>query len=301
VTKRPGKPGTTGARGTQGTTGTRAWGQRGWLSKLLYPSYPAYLGYLACLTTVAGCAAEPRPAAPVTIFAAASLKTALDALMTPCGASSGVQFRASYAASSTLAKQIEEGAQADVFISADLDWMDYVATRKLIQPETRINLLGNRLVLIAPRARPVTLAIEPGFALAKALGDGRLAVADPASVPAGKYARAALTSLGVWESVAARLAPADNVRAALVLVSRAEAPLGIVYRSDAIADASVVPVGTFPESTHPPIVYPAAVTSRAIASAAKVFACLRGPEARAEFERQGFSVLDQAAPAPPGR
>jgi len=293
--------GTSGTRGTQGTTGTRSWGQRGWFSKLLYPSYPAYLAYLLYLTGVAGCAAEPRPAAPVTIFAAASLKTALDALMTPCAASSGVPFRASYAASSTLAKQIEEGAQADVFISADLDWMDYVATRKLIQPETRINLLRNRLVLIAPRARPITLAIEPGFALAKALGDGRLAVADPASVPAGKYARAALTALGVWESVATRLAPADNVRAALVLVSRAEAPLGIVYRSDAVADASVVPVGTFPESTHPPIVYPAALTSRAIAPAAKVLACLRGPEARAEFERQGFSVLDQAAPSPPSR
>jgi molybdate transport system substrate-binding protein len=235
------------------------------------------------------------------VFAAASLKTALDALLTPCGGDAGAPFRASYAASSTLAKQIEEGAQADLFISADLDWMDYVATRRLIQAETRVNLLGNRLALVAPASHPVTLGIEPGFALAKALGDGRLAVADPASVPAGKYARAALTSLGVWDSVAGRLAPADNVRAALLLVSRAESPLGIVYRSDAIADPSVVTVALFPTQTHPPIVYPAALTSRATAPAAKVLACLRGAPARAEFERQGFDVVDQPPAATTSR
>jgi molybdate transport system substrate-binding protein len=235
----------------------------------------------------------------VTVFAAASLKTALDALMTPCAAIDA-PFRASYAASSTLAKQIEEGAPADVFISADLDWMDDLATRQLIQAGTRVNLLGNRLVLVAPRSRPVTLAIAPGFALAAALGDGRLAVADPAAVPAGKYARAALTSLGVWDSVANRLAPADNVRAALLLVSRAESPLGIVYRSDAIADPTVTTVATFPESTHPPIVYPVALTKRAAAPAAAVLACLRSPEARREFERQGFDVI-APFPATTGR
>jgi molybdate transport system substrate-binding protein len=269
----------------------------------LYPSYPAYLAYLSYLFLGAGtaCGAPPRPSEPVTVFAAASLKTALDALLTPCGGGAGVPFRISYAASSTLARQIEEGAEADLFISADLDWMDYVATRNLIQPASRINLLGNRLILIAPRSKPITLTIEPGFALAKALGDGRLAVADPVAVPAGKYARAALTSLGVWDSVAARLAPADNVRAALLLVSRGEAPLGIVYRSDAVADPTVVTVGTFPDTTHPPIVYPAALTSRAPPAAAKVLGCLRGPQAHAEFQRQGFDVVDQPPTAATGR
>lgn len=268
--------------------------------KLLYPTYPAYPAYLGYLTylfliVAAACGGPPQPAEPVTVFAAASLKTALDALLTPCSAA-GAPFRASYAASSTLARQIEEGAEADIFISADLEWMDYVAARNLIQAATRVNLLGNRLILVAPQSQPVTLAIEPGFALAKALGDdGRLAVADPVAVPAGKYAKAALTSLGVWDSVANRLAPADNVRAALLLVSRAEAPLGIVYRSDAVADQSVVTVAAFSDTTHPPIVYPAALTTRASAAAGNVLGCLRGDAARAEFKRQGFDVIDQPA------
>lgn len=252
---------------------------------------------LSCVLFGSGCATEPGAPPAVTVFAAASLKSALDALTTPCGAAIGVPFRVSYAASSTLAKQIEEGAEADIFIPADLDWMDYVATRQLIQPATRRNLLSNHLVLIAPKTRPVTLAIAPGFALAAALGDGRLAIADPMSVPAGKYARAALTSLGVWDSVATRLAPADNVRAALLLVARGEAPLGIVYRSDVIADAAVVTVAEFPESTHPPIAYPAALTTRAAPAAATVLACLRGPEARVEFERQGFGIVNEPAGA----
>jgi molybdate transport system substrate-binding protein len=224
----------------------------------------------------------------VLIFAAASLKNAIDDLAAPCKEATGVGYKASYAASSTLAKQIAEGAPADVFISADLEWMDDVARRNLIESASRVNLLGNDLVLVAPKASSVALKIAPNFGLAVALGNGRLAVADPAAVPAGLYAKAALTSLGVWNSVSSRLAPSENVRAALLLVSRAEAPLGIVYRTDALADASVRIVDVFPESSHPPIVYPAALTARARASARAVLDYLRGPAARAVFETQGF-------------
>ena len=206
----------------------------------------------------------------------------------PCKQATGVGYKASYAASSTLAKQIDEGAPAEIFISADLEWMDYVAKRNLIEKASRVNLLGNDLVLVAPKASSVALKIAPKFGLAAALGTGRLAVADPAAVPAGLYAKAALTSLGVWDSVSSRLAPAENVRAALLFVSRAEAPLGIVYRTDALADATVKIVDIFPESSHPPIVYPAALTTRASAAARKVLDYLRGPAARAVFEKQGF-------------
>ena len=235
-------------------------------------------------------AARTAPAAGVLVFAAASMKNALDELAGPCEQATGIAIRASYAASSALARQIEEGAPAALFISADLEWMDYVADRKLIKLETRVNLVGNRLVLIAPASQPVTLKIAPGFALAAALKGGRLAVAAPAGVPAGKYARAALSTLNVWPSVESRLAPAENVRAALVLVSRAEAPLGIVYGSDAVADRNVVVVDTFPEATHPPIVYPAAVTVRGDRSAAAVLDFLRGPVARQTFDKQGFTT-----------
>jgi molybdate transport system substrate-binding protein len=238
-------------------------------------------------------ATSSTPAADVLVFAAASMKTALDDLTGPCEKATGVRIRASYAASSALARQIEEGAPAGLFIAADLEWMDYVAERKLIKPETRINLVGNRLVLIAPASQPAAMKIAPGFALAAALKGGRLAVADPAGVPAGKYARAALTTLGAWSSVESRLAPAENVRAALLLVSRGESPLGIVYNSDAIADRNVVVVDTFAEGTHPPIVYPAAVTARGGGSAAAVLDFLRGPIAGATFEKQGFTASRQ--------
>jgi molybdate transport system substrate-binding protein len=230
----------------------------------------------------------PAKSADVLIFAAASLKTALDEIAEPCRRATGVGVRASYAASSTLANQIDQGAPAEIFISADLDWMDEVAKHGMIQAESRVNLLGNDLVLVAPAKSNVTLHIGPGFPLAAALGSGRLAVGDPAAVPAGLYAKAALTSLGVWNDVANRLAPAENVRAALVLVSRGETPLGIVYRTDARAEPGVKIVDVFPESSHPPIVYPAALTTHASADATKVLDYLRGPEARALFERQGF-------------
>src|SRR5712672_1579624 len=164
-------------------------------------------------------------------------------------------------ASPALAKQIENGAPADLFISADLDWMDYAAARRLIVADSRANLFGNRLVLIAPASSKASAQIAPNFPLAALLGNDRLAIADPDSVPAGKYAKAALESLGVWAGVSRKLARAENVRAALVLVSRGEAPFGIVYRSDALADRKVRVVGEFPPSSHPPIVYPAALTS----------------------------------------
>lgn len=244
------------------------------------------------LLAVAPFAAAPRAqsSSEVVVFAAASLKTALDALVAPSLQATGVTIKPSYAATSALARQIEQGAPADLFISADLEWMDYVDTRGLMQKDTRLNLLTNRLILIAPKTKPVSLKIAPNFALAAALGPrGRLAVADPAAVPAGKYAQAALTSLGVWTSVQSRLAPSENVRAALLFVSRGEAPLGIVYKSDAVADPGVVVVDTFPESSHPPIVYPAALTKSAKPGAAKVLAYLQTPPARAVFDKNGFT------------
>jgi molybdate transport system substrate-binding protein len=168
--------------------------------------------------------------------------------------------------------------------------MDYVAERHLIAPGTRVDLVSNRLVLIAPKDRVPVLTIVPGFPIARALGDrGRLAIADPVSVPAGRYGKAALTALGVWQGVASRLAPADNVRAALQFVVRGEAPLGIVYASDVVAERDVAVVGTFPAASHPPIVYPAALTARAGPAARKVLDAIASAEARAVFLKHGFS------------
>lgn len=231
----------------------------------------------------------------VLVFAAASLRTALDQVIEPCRRTTGVTMRVSYAGSSALARQIGEGAPADLFISADLDWMDYVEARGLLRAGSRRNLFGNRLVLVAPRREPMALRIGPGFDLVGAIGRHRLALADPATVPAGKYAQAALRSLGVWDTVATRLAPAENVRAALFLVSSGEAPLGVVYRTDAVADPDVVIVDTFAESTHPPIIYPAALTTTAAPRASMVFACLGGEPARAIFEQQGFTTMTGTA------
>src|SRR5436309_3639537 len=195
----------------------------------------------------------------VVVFAAASLKNALDEANSLFLFENGSGAKVSYGASSALAKQIENGAPADVFISADNDWMDYLAERKLIMSDTREKFLGNKLVLVAPADSKVSLTIGPNFPLEQALGNGRLAIADPAAVPAGKYGKAALEKLGVWNSVTGKLAPAQDVRAALVLVSRGEAPLGIVYQTDAAADKNVKVIATFPEASHPPIVYPMAI------------------------------------------
>lgn len=234
----------------------------------------------------AGSASDEDPL----IFAAASLRTALDEAQIACREESRAGFRASYAASSALAWQIEVGAPADLFISADLEWMDYLADRAHIQVGTRVDLLGNRLVLVAQRGLAPALTVGPNFPLAAALGDRRLAMADPAVVPAGKYAKAALTSLSVWDGVADRIAPAENVRAALLLVSRGEAPLGVVYQTDAAADTGVEIVGMFPAETHAPIRYPAALTRGARAAARGVLDCLGGPVARPIFDRWGFGV-----------
>jgi molybdate transport system substrate-binding protein len=227
------------------------------------------------------------------VFAAASLKNALDEVDGLFDQKTGQKIKVSYAASSALAKQIEAGAPADIFVSADLDWMDYVAQKSLIKPETRANLLGNKIVLIAPAASTLQLKIAPGFALAPALGDRRLAMADPASVPAGKYGKAALEALGVWATVADKVAPAENVRAALLLVSRGETPLGIVYETDAAADRNVRIVDRFPASTHPAIVYPIAVTrSSSNPGVADYLAFLKSSAARSAFEKQGFTIVE---------
>ncbi len=247
---------------------------------------------LACLLFLCElhCAFCPAAgAANVLVFAAASLKDALDDQSRYFASATGHRAVASYAASSALAKQIENGAPADLFISADLEWMDYLAARKLINAQSRLNLLSNRLVLIAPAGSRVTLDIAPNFPLVAALGGGRLSIADPEHVPAGKYARSALESLGVWGSVAGRIAPAENVRAALVLVSRGEAPLGIVYRTDALADGRVRMVAEFPESSHPPIVYPAALIASTRSPAAReLLEYLKSQAARALWARHGF-------------
>ncbi|MGV1014136.1 MAG: molybdate ABC transporter substrate-binding protein [Methyloceanibacter sp.] len=226
------------------------------------------------------------------IFAAASLKDALDAVNAAWSKDSSKSAVISYAGSSVLAKQIEEGAPADVFISADLDWMDYLAERKLIKPDTRFNLLGNTLVLIAPKDSPLEAKIAPDFPLDALIGDGKLAMANTDSVPAGKYGKAALTALGVWDSVKDKVAQAENVRAALLLVSRAEAPLGIVYATDANADPNVKVLGTFPADTHPPIVYPVAVLAKSEHADAQAFVdFLKTDTATKLFEDQGFTVL----------
>jgi len=228
----------------------------------------------------------------ILVFGAASLKNALDDADALYRRDRGGKVVVSYAASSALAKQIENGAPADVFISADLDWMDYLTQRKLIKPDTRSNLLGNKIVLVAVADSKLTLKIGPNFALAQALGNGRLAMADPASVPAGRYGKAALEALGVWSSVADKIAPAQDVRATLAFVSRGEAPLGIVYQTDAIADKGVKIVDAFPASTHPPIIYPIAVTSTSThPETAAYIAFLKSPAAKPALEKQGFVVL----------
>lgn len=228
----------------------------------------------------------------VVVFAAASLKTALDTIAKDWSEKSGETAAISYAASSALAKQIEAGAPADIFVSADLDWMDWLHERKLIDEASRRSLLGNELVLVATGPNAAPIAIGPGFDLAGALGGGRLAVGEVTSVPAGRYAKAALTALGVWPSVEGSLAQADNVRAALLLVSRGEAPLGIVYATDAKADPGVSVAGIFPEDSHPPIVYPIALTASSHNPHARDFlAYVESPEAAAVFKEQGFAIL----------
>lgn len=220
----------------------------------------AFIAPLGSTATATGAMTGNRTAggAPPLVLAASSLQESLNAAADAWAARGHPRPRISFAGSSALARQVEAGAPADLFISADEQWMDELAARKLIRPGTRVSFLRNRLVLIAPRGGRARIAIRPGMPLAQALGSGRLALADPAGVPAGIYARQALTRLGVWNGVANRLAPAENVRAALALVSRGAAPLGIVYATDALADPGVRVVGRFPAGSHDPIRYPLA-------------------------------------------
>ncbi|GAC1698363.1 MAG: molybdate ABC transporter substrate-binding protein [Steroidobacteraceae bacterium] len=258
------------------------------------------LGVLGTLD-VAGIASAARPhgggapaahaAAPLLVFAAASLGDVLEDVDRAFTARTHIEVRASYAASSVLAKQIEAGAPAEVFFSADLAWLDYLQKRGLVQAGTRRDVVSNSLVLIAPADSPVRLTIVPHFDLVGALAGGRLATGDPDSVPVGRYARAALTQLGVWDGVAARLVRAENVRAALEYVARGEAALGIVYRTDAQAEKRVRVVAAFPSDTHPPIVYPAVVTASAGAQAREFVEFLAGDEARGIFTHYGFTPL----------
>jgi molybdate transport system substrate-binding protein len=228
----------------------------------------------------------------VLVFAAASLKNALDDVSSQYQRETGRHVNISYAASSTLARQIESGAPVDVFISADVDWMDYLAKHNLIKAGTRKDVLGNKLVLISYKNNAVRATIQPGFPLAKLLNGGKLAMADTASVPAGKYGKTALQKLNVWPSVEGQIAQAENVRAALALVARQEAPLGIVYQTDATAEPNVKVVGIFPEDTHPPIIYPAAITTSSTSPDATAFLrYLESAKARPFFEKQGFTVL----------
>jgi len=237
------------------------------------------------------------PAAATTgpvVFAAASMKTALDAVAASWKPESGKAPSIVYASSAVLAKQIEQGAPADIFISADLQWMDYLDKAKLIKSGTRRNLLGNALVLIEPADASTTLKIAPGFDLAGATGDGKIAVCTIASCPGGIYAKQALEKLGVFEKVEPKLAQADNIRNALTLVSRGEAKYGIVYATDAKADPKVKVVGIFPEATHAPIVYPVAlVETSKNPDAASFLAYLSSQAATKILKGQGFTILSK--------
>ncbi|MGC8491626.1 MAG: molybdate ABC transporter substrate-binding protein [Syntrophobacteraceae bacterium] len=244
------------------------------------------------LAFVAGLNAPARAAGNVTVFAAASLTNSLNDVGKLFVKQYGGTFTPSFLSSSTLAKQIENGAPANVFLSADEKWMDYLAKKKLIDPASRFNLLGNTLVLIAPSGSKVNkVDITKGFNLAGLLAGGKLAVGDPAHVPVGIYSKQALRFLLVWKSVKGSLAREANVRLALVLVERAEAPFGIVYATDAAISKKVKVVGVFPADSHPPIVYPAALVAGQETPAAKNFlAFLKTPQAKAVFEKYGFSV-----------
>jgi len=276
---------TTHAIGT-GLTGTAT---RRVLSSLMFG---LAIGAVAFMQS--GFGGEGVPAAPPVAFAAASMKTALDAIAAAWKADTGKTVSIAYASSAVLAKQIEQGAPADIFISADLKWMDYLEKAKLIRARTRKNLFGNKLVLIEPSDTDVKLEIVQGFDLAGATGDGKIAVCAVDSCPAGIYAKEALESLGAFAGVEPMLAQADNVRNALTLVSRGEARFGIVYATDAKADPKVKVVGMFPSSSHSPIVYPVAlVAASANPDAAHFLAYLTSQAATKIFLEQGFQILSK--------
>jgi molybdate transport system substrate-binding protein len=257
--------------------------QRATIRTLLAGLCAAALGL--CAGTVALAAEGPQP---ILVFDAASLTDVVEDLGRTFTQQAQVQVKSSPAASSALAKQIEAGAAADVFFSADLEWMDYLDQRKLLRPGSRHDVVRNRLVLIAPADSKVSLKIAPGFNLLGALGDGKLATGDPDSVPVGKYAHTALEKLGAWNGVSGRIVRAENVRAALAFVARGEAPLGIVYRTDALAEKRVRIVDVFPEDSHPPIVYPIALTNRAGPAAQRFLDFVISDAAKPTFRKYGF-------------
>ena len=261
------------------------------LSSRLGYRFAALIG-IVLMAVISSAHAADKPV----VFAAASLKNALDDINEAWAGETGKSATISYAASSALARQIEQGAPADVFVSADLDWMRYLTDAGSIRPGSSFNLLGNRIVLIAAADSTIAADIAPGFPLAGLLGDGRLAMADVKAVPAGKYGKEALEKLGVWTDVEGRVAQAENVRAALKLVAAGEAPLGIVYRSDAVAEPAVKVIGVFPEDTHPPIVYPVGVIAESgNPDAVEFVKYLQSAEARRLFEAQGFAALAPVA------
>jgi molybdate transport system substrate-binding protein len=251
------------------------------------------LGWLAlwvCLAAGQASAAEEKPS--ITVFAAASLTNVLQDLGDGFTRDSSIPVRFSFAASSALARQIENGSRADVFFPADLEWMDYLQSRKLVQAASRHDVLTNQLVLIAPAGSRIILKIKPHFELAATLGNGRLATGDPDSVPVGRYAHEALANLGVWDEVSSRLVRADSVRSALAFVGRGEAALGIVYATDALIDNKVRVVDTFPAASHKPIVYPVALTVGAKPDAARFLAYILGPAGNVAFRHYGFTPLN---------
>jgi molybdate transport system substrate-binding protein len=251
-------------------------------------------GFLIAFMILIGSIHSPASAQDksLTVFAAASMKNALDDIDAAYTAKTGIKMVASYAASSALAKQIEQGAPADVFASADTDWMDYAAAKKNINEPTRVNLLGNSMVLIAPKDSGIdNVTIGPGFDLAKLAGDGKIATGDVKAVPVGKYAKAALEKLGAWQAAEPKFAMAESVRAALALVARGEAVLGIVYSTDAKVEPGVKIVGTFPADSHPAIIYPVAATATAKPEVADYLGFLRSSAAKAIFEKYGFKFL----------
>ncbi|MEO8002044.1 MAG: molybdate ABC transporter substrate-binding protein [Arenimonas sp.] len=249
---------------------------------------------VAHATSVASAArASINPQPKITVFAAASLKESVDAIATEWKKQSGQEVLVSYAGSSALAKQIEQGAPTDIFISADVQWMDYLQRAKKIDSKTRFNLVGNELVLIAPAAsKQIAISLNKPDGLLKALGDGRLAVAETASVPAGRYAKQSLTKMKVWDTVSTRLAQADNVRAAMAFVARGESPLGIVYATDAKAETKVRVIATFADDSHDAIIYPAAkVTTASPILTSGFLKFLKEKKAMTIFKQAGFKSL----------
>jgi molybdate transport system substrate-binding protein len=253
--------------------------------------------FVTVLLAIAAVPAALAQEKTVTVFVAASMTNVANDLNGIFTRNTGIRVTPSYAASSALAKQIEEGAPADAFISADIPWMNYVQERKLIRNNTRFDLAGNRLVLIAPKDSKIdNVAIGRGFDLSKLAGDGRITTGDVKSVPVGRYAQASLEKLGSWKAAESKFAMTDNVRAALVLVARGEAVLGIVYETDAAVEPGVKIVGRFPADSHPPIVYPVALTAKAKPEADQYFKLLRSATTQVILEKYGFTYLPKAGP-----